>query len=157
MEISITCLIYAEICWAIGWGGILASYGWRQAGKCAQRVSTSIWAFPKLYQLLGKGCWKGLQYSLWAFPKESPIPFRYFSNGLHELLDTFPSESPHNLSISFTFPSKQCVSVYKDQKSKAQQKNVRTISGSSTDYFLSNHTTFSQTHTDATAPLRSAK
>ncbi len=48
---------------------------------------------------------------LWAFFKESPILFRYFSYGLSELLDTFPSESQHNLGISFTFPSKQLVSV----------------------------------------------
>jgi hypothetical protein len=41
--------------------------------------------------------------TLWAFPKESPILFRYFSNGLSKLLDTFPSESWHNLGISFFF------------------------------------------------------
>ncbi len=50
--------------------------------------------------------------TLWTFSKESPIPFRYFSEGLHELIDTFPSKSRHYLGISFTFPSKQCVSVY---------------------------------------------
>ncbi len=50
--------------------------------------------------------------NLWAFPKEPPIPFSYLSNGLLELLDTFPSESRHDLGISFTFPSKQRVSVF---------------------------------------------
>jgi hypothetical protein len=50
--------------------------------------------------------------TLWAFPKEWPIPFRDFLNGLHELLDTFPIESRHNLGISFTFFSKQRVSVH---------------------------------------------
>jgi hypothetical protein len=50
--------------------------------------------------------------TLRAFPKESPIPFRYFSKCLYELLDTFPSKSQHNLGISFTFPSKQCLSVF---------------------------------------------
>jgi hypothetical protein len=49
--------------------------------------------------------------TLWAFPKELPIPFKNFSNGLHELLGTIPSESWHNLGISFTFPTKQRVSV----------------------------------------------
>jgi hypothetical protein len=44
------------------------------------------------------------------------------------------------LGISFTFPSKQ-------------QKNVKTISSSSTDYSTSNHTAFSQIQTDLTVPL----
>ncbi len=34
-----------------------------------------------------------------------------------------------------------------------QQKNAQTIRGSSRNYALSNHTTFSQTQTDATVTL----
>jgi hypothetical protein len=41
--------------------------------------------------------------------EESPIPFRYCSSGLPELLGAFPDI---DLGISFTFPSKQLVSVY---------------------------------------------
>jgi hypothetical protein len=77
--------------------------------------------FPKFIRYSIKVAEK-VSNTLWAFPKESPITFRYFSNGLHELLDTSPSESPHNLAISFTFPSKQRVSVYKDKKLKTTEK-----------------------------------
>jgi hypothetical protein len=66
--------------------------------------------FPKHIRYFVKVAEK-VSNTLWTFPKESPIPFRYFLNGLHELLDTLPIESRHNLGISFTFPSKQRVSV----------------------------------------------
>jgi hypothetical protein len=67
--------------------------------------------FPKCIQYLVKVPEK-VSNTVWAFPKESPIPFMYFSNGLHELLDTFPSKSQHNLGISFTFPLKQRIPVF---------------------------------------------
>ncbi len=69
--------------------------------------------FPKCIRYTVKVAEK-VSNTLWAFPKESPIPFRYFSNGLHELFDIFPSDSQHNSGISSTFPSKQPISVYKD-------------------------------------------
>jgi hypothetical protein len=40
--------------------------------------------FPKCIRYLVKVAEK-VSNTLWAFPKESPIPFRYFSNGLHKL------------------------------------------------------------------------
>jgi hypothetical protein len=67
--------------------------------------------FPKCIRYSVKVAEK-VPITLWAFTKESPIPFRYFSDGLHELIDTFPSESWHYLGISFTFSSKQRISVY---------------------------------------------
>jgi hypothetical protein len=95
---------------------------------------------------------KKVSNTLWAFPKESPILFTYFSNGLHELLDTCPSESRqfgHFLYISHE-AAHFCFLRLKIEDSI---KNVKNISGSSTDYSPSNHTTFSQTQTDATLPL----
>jgi hypothetical protein len=59
--------------------------GWKHTGKCAQRVSTSFCAFPKVYPYSVKVAEK-VSNTLWAFPKELPIPFRYSSNGLLELL-----------------------------------------------------------------------
>ncbi len=67
--------------------------------------------FPKFIRYSVKVAEK-ISSTLWVFPKESPILFRYFSNGLHKLFDTFPSESPHNLDLSCTFPSKQRASVH---------------------------------------------
>jgi hypothetical protein len=66
--------------------------------------------FPKCICYLVQVAEK-ISNTLWAFPKELTILFGYFSNGLNELLETFPSEFLHNLGISFTFPSKQHVSV----------------------------------------------
>jgi hypothetical protein len=40
-----------------------------------------------------------------------PIPFRYYSNVLQDLLGAFPNVPGMNLSISFTFPLKEVVSV----------------------------------------------
>jgi hypothetical protein len=87
----------------------LLPISWRLAGKCAQRVSTSIWFghFRYLVKVAEK-----ISNTLWAFPKEALIAFRCFSNNLHKLLDTFPSEPWHNLVVSFTFPLKQSISVY---------------------------------------------
>jgi hypothetical protein len=81
-------------------------------GNAPSRSPLLFGHFPKCIHYSIKVVAEKVSNALWAFPKESPIPFRYFSNGLHELLVTFPSESPHNLGISFTFSSKQCVSVY---------------------------------------------
>jgi hypothetical protein len=67
--------------------------------------------FPKCIRYFVKVAEK-VSNTLWAFPRELSIAFRYFSNGLHELLNTFPSKSRHNLGISFTIPSKQRVSIY---------------------------------------------
>jgi hypothetical protein len=80
-------------------------------GNAPSRSPLLLAHFPKFIHYSVKVAEK-VSNTLWAFPKELPIPFRYFSNGLHELLDTFPSESQHNLGISFTFPSKQYISVY---------------------------------------------
>jgi hypothetical protein len=55
---------------------------------------------------------KKVSNTLWAFPTESPIPFRYYSNGLQELLGHFPKCLGIDFGTSFTFPSKQRVSVY---------------------------------------------
>ncbi len=41
-------------------GIFLLPIGWRPGGKCACRVSTSIWEFLKIYPLHFKGRWKGL-------------------------------------------------------------------------------------------------
>jgi hypothetical protein len=37
--------------------------------------------------------------TLWAFPKGSPIPFRYGSNDLQELLGAFPNVSWHKFGL----------------------------------------------------------
>jgi hypothetical protein len=46
------------------------------------------------------------------------------------------------------------ISVYIYSKSKEQWKIFKTLSGSSPIFALSIHTTFNQTQTDATVPLR---
>jgi hypothetical protein len=51
------------------------------------------------------------------------------------------------------FSLKRSVSVYIYQKSQELWKNVKTLSGSSPIFDLSNHTTFSQTETGATVTL----
>jgi hypothetical protein len=79
-------------------------------GNALSRSPLLFGHFPKCILYSVKVAEK-ISNTLWAFPKESPILFRYFSNGLHKHLDTFPSMSPHNLGISFTFPLKQWVSV----------------------------------------------
>jgi hypothetical protein len=48
--------------------------------------------FPKCIRYSVKVAEK-ISNTLWAFPKESLILFRYFSNSLHKLLDTFWSDS----------------------------------------------------------------
>jgi hypothetical protein len=80
-------------------------------GNAPSRSLLLFGHFPKCDHYSVKAAEK-VSNTLWAFPKESPILLRYFSNNLHEVLDTFPSESQHNLDIFFTFPSKQRVSVY---------------------------------------------
>ncbi len=63
-----------------------------------------------------------------------------------DMLGNVPNGSP---LLFGHFPAHFCL----NQKSKTRQKNIKTISSSSTDYSLSNHTTFSQTQTDATVSL----
>jgi hypothetical protein len=71
------------------------------------------------------------------------------------------SHFPASLGIiwAFPLPFPRC-SVFLVIKIKNQRLNrkigIRSISSSSTDYFLSNHTTFNQTQTDATVPLNNS-
>jgi hypothetical protein len=48
---------------------------------------------------------------------------------------------------------KRCNSVYIHKKSKMHENIFKTLSGSSPNYFLSQHTTFSQSQTDAKVRL----
>jgi hypothetical protein len=56
-------------------------------GNAPSRSALLFGHFPKCIRYWVKVAEK-VSNTLWAFPKEFPIPFRYFSNGLHELLDT---------------------------------------------------------------------
>jgi hypothetical protein len=71
----------------------LLPIGWNTLGNAPNRSPLLFGHFPKCARYSVKVAEK-VSNTLWAFPKELPIPFRYLSNGLHKLLDTFSSEFP---------------------------------------------------------------
>jgi hypothetical protein len=87
--------------------------------------------------------------SLWACPTESPIPFRYCFNGLQELLGTFPNVSQNRFGHFLNNSLKAaCFCVLRLKIKEAGEK------GSSPNFYLSNHTTHSQTQTGAIVHLK---
>jgi hypothetical protein len=65
-----------------------------------------------------------------------------------------PSSCPQKRGNFRSFPLNCYISIYIYKKSKTHLKILKNPSGSSPYYFLSHHTTFSQTQTGATVPLK---
>ncbi len=115
--------------------------------------------------LLFKHFPKCIRYSVKVL-KRSPILFVHFPKSRQYSSDTsqtvstsFKTHFPASLCIIWAFPlhfpQNSAFLLIKIKNQRLNRKFIRTISGSSTDYFLSNHTTFCQTQADATAPLSS--
>ncbi len=86
--------------------------------------------------------------TLWAFPKEWPITFRDCSNSLQKLIECV---SAWIWAFPWHFPLSNVFFIIKIKKWKTQQKNLKTNISSSPNYDLFHHSTYSQTQTSATA------
>jgi hypothetical protein len=95
----------------------------------------------------------GLHFYL-AFPKVYPLLCRH---GFQELLGAFPHVSRHTFrQFLYVFLEAVCFCLLR-LKIGYRTENLKTLSGSSTDYDLPNHTIYGQTQIGATVPLRAQK
>ncbi len=134
-------------------GVFLFPIGQRPNGKCTIRVSTFIRHFPTCIRHSVSNAEK-VYNTLWAFPKGSPIPFMFCSNCLQELLCALSNVSRHRFA-HFLYISIEtaCFCFFRLKTEQAAEK-VKNDQRFVPNYYLSNHTTHSQTQTGATVPLK---